>query len=140
MTGIGEGTASAANGLKVIKDLPLWVLVGLPIAGSVLIFANRIAPVVPATARPWLIVATVLFSALAIARTAALLIEQIPHWRLARAALRKFHIAPNPQQSFWHSSKQPDGSVMTQVAARLFVKNLTDDPLALVSVRLVKRG
>lgn len=138
MTGIGEGTASAAKGLKVIKDLPLWVLVGLTIAGSILIFAPGIAPVVPSTAKPWMIVATVLFGALAIARAAALLIEQIPQWRSARAARRKFHITPNPQQSFWHSPRQPDDSIMTQVAARLFVKNLTDDPLTLVSVRLVK--
>jgi hypothetical protein len=138
MTGIGEGTASAAKGLEIIKHLPLWVLAGLTIAGSVLIFAPGIAPVVPATARPWIILATVLFCALTVARAAALLIEKIPRWRSARAARRNFHITANPQQSFWHSPKQPDGSIMTQIAARLFVKNLTDDPLALVSVRLVK--
>lgn len=72
MTGIGEGTASAAKGLEIIKDLPLWVLAGLTIAGSVLIFAPGIAPVAPATAGPWIIVATVLFGALAVARAAAL--------------------------------------------------------------------
>ncbi len=138
MTGIGEGAASAAKGLEVIKDLPLWVLAGLTIAALMLLFAPGIAPVVPAAWRPWLIAAAVLFGALAITRAAALLIEQVPKWRSARAKRRKFHITANEQQSFWHSPKQPDGSIMTQVAARLLVKNLTDEPLTLVGVRLLK--
>jgi hypothetical protein len=82
--------------------------------------------------------AAVLFGALGAARATALLIERIPIWRAARAARRKFHLTAVTQQSFWASSKQPDDSVVTQVSARLYIKNLTDYPLALVSAMLVK--
>jgi hypothetical protein len=138
MTGIGEGAASAAKGLEVIKDLPLWVFLGLTISALALLFAPGIASAVPAAGRPWIIVAGVCSGGLALARAAALLTEQIPKWRLARVARRKFYITAVPEQSFWHTPKQPDGSVTTQVAARLFVKNLTNSRLALVSARLVK--
>jgi hypothetical protein len=138
MTGMGEGVASAAKGLQVIKDLPLWVLAGLAIAALALLFVPGITSTVPGVAKPWIIMAAVLFGALGAARAAALLIERIPIWRAARAARRKFHLTGVTQQSFWASSKQPDDSVVTQVSAHLYVKNLTDYPLALVSAVLVK--
>ena len=41
-------------------------------------------------------------------------------------------------KSFWSSSKQADGSIVTQVVARVVVKNRTAEPLGLAHVRLVK--
>jgi hypothetical protein len=54
-----------------------------------------------------------------------------------RQERRRFHVTPEAQQSFWSSSKQADGSIVTQVVARLTVKNRTEEPLGLSHVRLV---
>ena len=138
MTGPGEGAATAAKILAVIKELPLWLFAGLTLSASALLFFPGIASAVPASAKPWIIMTGVGSAGLAITRAAAIVLETVSHWWLGRRSARKFHITADPQGSFWHSSKQPDGSVMTQISARFLVKNLTDDPLAVVSVRLVK--
>jgi len=51
---------------------------------------------------------------------------------------RRFHVTAEVQQSFWSSAKQADGSIVTQVVARLTVKNRTDEALGLSRVRLIK--
>lgn len=137
MTGAEEGAATAKV-LAVIKDLPLWVFAGLTIAVAVLLFVPGIAAAVPASAKPWIIVGGVCCAGLAAMRGVAVLVERLSQWQSEKKARRKFHISANVQQSFLHFAKQPDGSIMTQVAARLFVKNLTGNPLALAGVRLVK--
>jgi hypothetical protein len=56
MTGAGEGAATAAKILAVIKDLPLWLFAGLTLSASALLFFSGIASAVPASAIPWIIV------------------------------------------------------------------------------------
>jgi len=51
---------------------------------------------------------------------------------------RRFHLTPEPQQSFWSSAKQADDSIVTQVVARFVVKNRTAGPLALAHARLAR--
>ena len=63
--------------------------------------------------------------------------EKIPAWKTAADARRRFHLTAVPQQSHWSSAKQPDDSVVTQVAAQLLVKNRTPGPLALARASLV---
>jgi hypothetical protein len=67
-----------------------------------------------------------------------MLFDRIPVWKKTRDERRRFHATPDPQQSLWSSSKQLDGSIVTEVVARLVVKNRTAEPLGLAHVRLVK--
>jgi hypothetical protein len=137
MTGVGEGAGATAKVLEVVKDLPLWLLTGLALSAGGLLWVPWFAPSVPALARPWIMMAGVVCGILAGVRAIALLIEKIPAWRASADARRRFHTTGEPQQSFWSSAKQADDSIVTQVVARLLIKNRTTEPLALVSARLV---
>jgi hypothetical protein len=137
MTGLGEGAGITTKTLEVLKDLPLWLLIGLAVASGLLLFFPPIAALAPAVARPWIVVLGVVFGVLAVARATGALIQRISVWKASADSRRRFHLMSDPQQSHWSSSKQPDDSVITQVAARLLVKNRTSGPLALVQARLI---
>lgn len=135
MTGVEQGAGAATKALEVLKELPLWLFSGLAISAGILLL---IPGLLPPSVRPWIISAGVTFAVLAVARATAILVEQIPAWKRARDERRRFHVTAEPQQSFWSSSKQADGSIVTQVVARVVVKNRTAEPLGLAHVRLVK--
>lgn len=137
MNGVREGASAAAKVLEVLKDLPLWILIGLTLSAGALLFVPVIAQSV-APMRPWIMIAGIVSACLAFARGTGTAVEWVSRWRTANAPARTFHITAFEQQSFWHVAKQKDDSLITQVSARLLVKNLTDNPLALVSARLLR--
>jgi len=132
---VEQSAGAATKALEVLKDIPLWLLSGLAISAGILL---SIPGLISVPARPWVVSAGVVFGVLAVARAVAMLFDRIPTWRKAREERRRFHLTADPQQSFWSSSKQADGSIITQVVARLAVKNRTDEPLGLARVRLLK--
>lgn len=138
MTVVEQATQTAAKTLEVLKDVPLWLLTGLAIAAGVLLWVPRFAASLQSAIRPFVVIAAVVFGVLAVVRAVALLLERIPAWSAARDERRRFHLTPEPQQSFWSSAKQADDSIVTQVVARFVVKNRTAEPLALAHARLVK--
>jgi hypothetical protein len=138
MTGAEQTIGSATKIIEVLKDLPLWLLIGLTASGGVLLWVPFFAVSLPQSVRPFVIIGVVIFGVLAIVRTIALLLERIPIWKAARNDRRRFHLTAESRQSFWASTKQPDGSIVTQVVVRFAVKNRTMEPLALTRTRLVK--
>src|ERR1019366_153549 len=134
---VSESAGAATKALEILKDLPLWLLTGLAVACGVLLFFPAIAASAPAAARPWLVLGGIVFGVLAIARAIGTLLQKVPIWRASADGRRRFHMTPEPQQSFWSSAKQPDDSVVTQIAARLVIKNRTPTELALVRARLI---
>lgn len=132
---VEQSAGAATKALEILKDLPLWLLCGFAVAAGVLLW---IPGLLPLALRPWLLGGSVTFGILAATRVIAMLLDGIPAWKKVRDDRRRFHITPEPQQSFWASSKQADGSITTQVVVRLTVKNRTEEPLGLVHVRLVK--
>ena len=138
MTGAEQTAGAATEILKVLKDLPLWLLTGLAASAGVLLWVPPFAASLPTVIRPFVVTAGAILGVLTVARTIALLLERMPAWRVARDERRRFHLTPDPQQSFWSSAKQPDDSIVTQVVARFVVKNRTAEPLALAHARLVK--
>src|SRR5262249_21438974 len=133
-----QTTGTATKILEVLKDLPLWLLIGLAASAGVLLWIPPFAASLPPAIRPFVVIAGVIFGVLAVVRTIALLLERIPVWRAGRDERRRFHLTAEPQQSFWSSAKQSDDSIVTQVVARFVVKNRTEEPLALTHARLVK--
>src|SRR5919108_3321466 len=109
---VEQSAGAATKALEVLKDLPLWLLSGLSVAAGVLLW---IPGLLPLAVRPWLIGGSVTFGVLAAARAIAMLFERIPVWKKMRQERRRFHVTPEAQQSFWSSSKQVDGSIVTQV-------------------------
>jgi len=134
----GETAGAVTKVLEGLKALPLWLLAGLAASAGTLLWVPSFARSLPPAIRPWVVIAGVTFGVLAVARAIALLVERILVWRTVRDKRRRFHLTAEAQQSFWASAKQPDDSVVTQVVARLIVKNLAADPLGLARARLVK--
>ncbi|HKW61037.1 MAG TPA: hypothetical protein VJN89_00710 [Candidatus Acidoferrum sp.] len=138
MNGVEPTAGAATKILEVLKDLPLWLLGGLAASAGVLLHISPFAVSLPPATRPSVIIAEVIFGVLAVARAIALLLQRMPVWAAARDLRRRFHLTPEPQQSFWSSAKQADDSIVTQVVLRFAVKNRTAEPLALTRARLVK--
>jgi hypothetical protein len=61
MTGLGEGAGITTKMLEGLKDLPLWLLGGLAVASAVLLSFPSIAASLPIVARPWIVIAAVVF-------------------------------------------------------------------------------
>src|SRR5262249_47367356 len=51
---------------------------------------------------------------------------------------RSLRLVPAEQQSFWHITRQPDGSITTQIACRFNVHNLTTQAIQLADFQLVR--
>lgn len=132
---VEQGAGAATKALAVLKDVPLWLLSGLAVAAGILLW---IPGLVPLAVRLWFIGGGITFGVLAVARAIEMLLERIPAWKKMRNERRRFHVTAEVQQSFWSSAKQADGSIVTQVVARLTVKNRTDEALGLSRVRLIK--
>jgi len=78
-----EQTAGTATKiLEVLKDLPLWLLIGLAASAGVLLWIPPFAASLPPAIRPFVVIAGVMFGVLAVVRTIALLLERIPVWRV----------------------------------------------------------
>jgi hypothetical protein len=132
---VEQGAGAATKALAVLKDVPLWLLGGLAVAAGILLW---IPGLVPLAVRLWFIGGDITFGVLAVARAIEMLLERIPAWKKMRNERRRFHVTAEVQQSFWSSARQADGSIVTQVVARLTVKNRTDEALGLSRVRLIK--
>jgi hypothetical protein len=74
----------------------------------------------------WFAIGAVMFGILAGAR----IIEQ--------RRSKTVHLIAEEQQSFWGQSRQPDGRITTQFAFRLRASNLTDKPIRLLDLRLLR--
>lgn len=138
MSAIGEGADAAAKILSALKDLPLWILVALAAVANVLFFIPVVKGQLPKEFGPWLLVAVVLSNILAISRGISVVVNMGYNFRAARIARRTLHLSPEGGQSFWATIRQKDDSTTTQVVVRFLVKNLTEAPLGLVAVRLIR--
>ena len=124
--------------LNVLKDTPLWLLIGL--AAFLLLFpvfagANDLL------ASPWLgwlRIAGILFAILAACRAGNALVPDMRAWWNDRDDRRTLHLTLNDNQSFWHVAKQPNNSMVTQLALRCMAKNRTSAPVHLLKARVIR--
>ena len=116
--------------LKPPAKYSFWVLVVLAISTSGVLNLSNLATELPSDwvaklklLQPYLWVGVFVFS--------------IVLHRAHQQASRKLSITfPMPHTHFWHEPKQPDGSIYTQIAGNILVKNMTVKPLGLASVKL----
>jgi hypothetical protein len=138
MNGIGEGTQGVAKVLDVLRNLPLWLFVGLATGAGVLLGVPQIAQALPTSLRPWIVITCVVSAALAIAQAMARLGAWLGQRSKSLKVRKTFHLTPNVMQSLWSAARQSDDSIVTQVVVRMLAKNLMDWPLALASCRLIR--
>lgn len=137
MTTVREGADAASRAVNIIKDLPLWILVGFAVTTDVLLFVPAIASEMPKPYRPLLIAVAVLANILASFKLVAIAQDKLKESQISRAKRRTFHITPDTMQARWSTHRQTDDSMTTQITLRGMVKNLTDAPLGLVTPKLI---
>jgi hypothetical protein len=137
MSGV-ESIGTFTKALDVLKDLPLWLLTGLAVFLLLFPFLSGAGDLLSPTALSWIRITGVLFAILAVSRLANVLTPTVRAWWTHRDERRTLHLTFNDAQSFWHVTKQPDGSMLTQFALRFMVKNRTNAPIHLLKARLIR--
>jgi hypothetical protein len=137
MTGALE-LSTYAKVLGVVRDFPLWFLTAVTTFLLVLPFLPGAGDLLTATALSWVRIAGIFFAILAMCRLGSVLTPVIQAWWMRREARRTLHLTLNDSQSFWHVTKQQDGSKVTQLSLRFMAKNRTDAPIHLLKARLIR--
>lgn len=132
-----EGAKGFEKFIETVKDLPAWLISALAVAAAILLFEPSINAELPKTYRPWLVVTCVVFGVLALFKWVSVAISALRASRVAAKARKTFHVTPITQQCHWSSSKQADGSIVTQISAHFSVKNQGAAPLGLTNVRVI---
>lgn len=120
--------------LKSKSKYSFWILLSLAIGDSLTIHIFNLGETLPkewaASLRP-----------LEIFLWTGVVIFGIVLYRSIQQANKKMSVTfPMPHTHFWHEAKQSNGEIFTQISANVLVKNLSDRPLGLSSVKLVRPG
>jgi hypothetical protein len=128
--------------ISILRTLPVWVLAGLAAIGYAILFLPGFAGVnlepIRAKYGVWIWIEAVGFSILAIARALDSTITAYRAQHKAaedRRALRLVHLH---HQSWWHLAKQQDNSFISQIRLDVDAANITDYPVRIVKVSLVR--
>lgn len=132
-----EGAKIIENIGERVKDFPAWLITAFAVATGILLFVPAVNTDLPKAYRPPLVVALVAFGVLALFKWISLVVGALQASRASAKARKTFHATPITQQCHWSCSKQPDGSMSTQISAHLSVKNQSDAPLGLTTVRVI---
>jgi len=129
--------------LSALRTLPVWILVGLAIAGWILLFSPTFADIDLATFRhqwgAWAWIEAITFSALAVARIAEAGIQGYRSHKATVAGRRVLTFVPLHQHSWWNLAKQQqDESYVSQIHLDVQVTNLSDYPVKIVKVELLR--
>ena len=118
------------------------MLGGLALAGYAVLFVPAFGGIDPAGFRTqwgvWVWIEALTFSILALTRG---LDTGLSAYRIHRKnveARRALWLVPRHQQCWWHLAKQQDDSFVSQIALDVEAANLTDRPVRIVKVRLIR--
>ena len=127
-----------AKFLSIFKDIPVWLFAGIAISCIIFISFPELSNSITQAQQQWVIFTAILFGILAVSKLISSLILQVLSGRGKSKSLKTFFLTPINEQSFIHIAKQPDGTINTQIAVRLLVKNLTNKPLYLTTATIKK--
>jgi hypothetical protein len=142
-TRIHESPAGIASQIiSILRTLPVWVLGGLAAIGYAILFLPGFAGINPEPFRAkygiWFWIEAVSFSILAIARALDWSITTYRVRRKTTEERRALRLVPRHQQCWWHLAKQPDNSFISQIRLDVEAANVTDYPVRIVKVSLVR--
>lgn len=117
-----------------------WQTAALAVASGLFILLTHRGwfPSLPDWVIPAATFGSLVCGCLALASIASAISSYAVAYHKQQEARRTFRLTPIPHQCHWGVSTQPDGTVVTQVAAHFLVKNRTDAPLHLLRARLLK--
>jgi hypothetical protein len=117
-----------------------WQTAALAVASGLFILLTHRGwfPSLPDWVIPAATFGSLVCGCLALASIASAISSYVVAYHKQQEARRTFHLTPIPHQCHWGVSTQPDGTVVTQVAAHFLAKNRTDAPLHLLRARLLK--
>ena len=122
------------SAIKITSKYSFWTLISLAVANSAVLHLSNLPHSIPTE---WLAMLKLLewFLWVPTIIFAVVLIVAIKQERYK--AIRLGVTFPSPHTHVWSESKQQDGSINTQITANVLVRNRTDKPLGLSSVRLI---
>ncbi len=128
--------------LSELRTLPPWLLIGLALAGYAVLFLPAFGGIDPEPFRKqwgiWVWVEALVFSILAGMRILDAALTTYWDHRKAAEARRVLRFVPLHWQRWWHLAKQQDGSFASQISLDVQVTNVSDYPVQIVKVRLIK--
>jgi hypothetical protein len=128
--------------LTALRALPIWLLAGLALAAYGMLFIPPVGNVDATGFRStwgvWIWITALTFTALTLARCFDAAIAGYREYRRSREARQVLKLIPRHQQRWWHLAKQRDDTYMTQMSLDVDAINLTDRPIRIMKVRIVK--
>lgn len=139
---MGEISEAVPSFLSALRSLPHWVLVGLALAGYAILFVPSFGGIDIEPFRrqwgSWLWVESITFTILAGARIVETAIEFYRKDRAEKLGRRALRFVPLQRQNWWHLAKQQDDSFISQIHVDIQASNLSDHPVQIVKVRLIR--
>src|SRR5262252_1332723 len=111
-----EPASAWAKVLGALKDWPLWLFVAVAASLTVFVSVPDFRALASSSANTGLVFATVVAWIFVAARAASPIVRAVQAYRSAREARIKFVPTPVEHQCFWGTTRQQDGSIVTQVA------------------------
>jgi hypothetical protein len=125
--------------LDGIKNWPLWLLVAIALALTVLVAVPDFRALVSPMAATALVFATIVAWIFVVARAAKPITDGVLKYLHYREQKRRFLVTPVEGKCYWGVSKQTDGSYVTNVTVQCMVKNRsTTELLHVMTARLIK--
>ena len=133
---------AAAAFLSALTTLPVWILLGLSVAGWAVLFVPPISDINLAPFRQqwgaWVWIEAIAFSILFIARMGEACVRAYLSHKAAIAGCRALRFVHLHQQSWWHLAKQQDDTYVSQIHMVVQVSNTSDHPIKIVKVHLTR--
>ena len=127
--------------LSTVRKLPVWMLLGLALAGFAILFLPSFGGINLGQFRTqygvWVWIEAVTFSILAVARSLDAGISAYLE-RRKMAATRALRLVPLHHQCWWHLAEQQDRSLISQIRVDIEAANLSDQPVRIVKASLIR--
>jgi hypothetical protein len=133
-----SNTGMLARALDGMKQWPIWLFVAIALSLTVFVVVPDFRHLASPAASAALVYGTIVAWIFVCARAAKPLTEVALAYLHYREQSRYFLVTPVDHQCFWHVSKQPDGSSVTQVGLHCMVKNRSTEPLYIMKARVIK--
>jgi len=128
--------------LSALRTLPLWILIGLALAGYAVLFAPAFGGINPGPFRQqWGVFVWVEAMGSTILSLARIVDASIAtYWahRKVAEARRVLRFIPLHQQCWWALAKQQDDSFVSQIRIDVQASNTSDRPVQIVKLRLLQ--
>lgn len=133
-----SSASQAANILSAVKEWPLWLFAAATISLVTILCIPVFDDLVTKETRLWIAVAAVAFGIFFACRFTSIVISDIKSYRASLEARHTFYLTPVAQQCHWGASRQPDGTIITQINITMTAKNRTDKTLHILTARLIR--